>query len=121
MRELTRIPDKKQAARVAKRIIAEVEKDEGPKLSALTVRRFVDEDLGIKRPKPESRKRDDGIDLREYIGRQTGTVEGILAALKGVSDEAWELFNDDNPRMVKRLATACDSLAAFYGGSDDDR
>jgi hypothetical protein len=51
MRELRRIPDKKEAARVAKKVIAEVDKTPDAKLTSTLVRKVVDEELGVKRTK----------------------------------------------------------------------
>jgi len=57
IRELTRIPDKKQAARVAAKAVKAVEQSEKEasknpdakpmRLSSSTIKRFVDEDLGV--------------------------------------------------------------------------
>jgi hypothetical protein len=124
VRELTRIPEKRDAARVAAKIIKaieqsaeEAEKDPGVRpieLTSATVRRFVDEDLGIKPRRSAARPaRDNGIDLTGYIDRQTGTIEGILDALRGIQKDAWEQFSDDNPQLLKRLGTACSALVAF--------
>ena len=125
VRELTRIPDKRQAARVAERIVKEVEKSHAQaakdpeqkplKLSASTVRKFVDEDLGIDRAaKAKATKASDKRpELRIWLDRQTGAIEGILDALQHVPEDAWTLLGDSEPDLVKRFATACKSLAAF--------
>lgn len=73
IRELTRIPDKKQAARVAAKVIKAVEDSAKEttktpsakplKLSSSTVKRFVDEDLGIKR-KPKSKRATPNYDAK---------------------------------------------------------
>ena len=125
VRELTRIPDKRQAARVAGKIIKEIEKsheeaakdpDRKPlKLSSSTVRKFVDEDLGIDRA--AKAKATKAIDrrpkLRDWIDEQTGAIRGILAALQQAPEDAWTLLNDDEPQLMKRFITAIESLAAF--------
>ena len=67
VRELRRIPDKKQAARVAKKILQEVENNPDVKLSSTTVKRFVDEDLGVKKPKSKPKPKESGIDLRDDL------------------------------------------------------
>jgi protein gp37 len=46
IRELTRIPDKQDAARVAKKILDQVENDPGQKLTSAYVRKVVDHELG---------------------------------------------------------------------------
>lgn len=125
VRELTRIPNKRQAARVAQKIVKEVEKsrkqaaaDPGVKplnLSASTVRKFVDEDLGVDRAAKakQTKQAEKRPELRDYLDRKTGTIEGVLEALQQVPKDAWLWLNEDNPQLVKRLITACNSLATF--------
>lgn len=95
VRELTRIPDKKQAARVAAKVVKEVERSQAEaaknpemkplKLTSSTVKRFVDEDLGIK-PKPKSQPaaQPAGIDLVAYLQSRIGIIEGITDNLTKV-------------------------------------
>lgn len=125
VRELTRIPDKKQAARVAAKIVKEVERSEKEaaknpdvkplKLSASTVQRFVDEDLGIDRHKKAAetrRERDESLPrLEDYLKSQTECIRVIIKHLSDVPGEAWELLEESQPRLAERLATACDDLA----------
>ena len=66
VRELTRIPDKKQAARVAVKVVKEIEKNDG-KLTANVVKKFVDDDLGVK-PKPRP-KPINNSNLHKHLGR----------------------------------------------------
>jgi hypothetical protein len=124
VRELTRIPDKKQAARVATKVIKAVEasareatKDPQTKplkFSAATVRRFVDEDLGITKAKPrKAEPRVNGVDLLDYINRQIGTIEGVRDVLKEIPDDGWESFREEHPGMIRRLISACSSLTAL--------
>src|SRR6516225_2423687 len=56
IRELTRIPDKRHAATVAKKVIAEVEKNPELNLTSTLVRKFVNQDLGITNDKPKESK-----------------------------------------------------------------
>jgi hypothetical protein len=113
VRELTRIPDNKQAARVAAQVIKEVESTPGAKLSASRVQKHVDADLGVKRPKAKPVPEANGVDLVDYLSAKTGTVQGIHNVLKAVPDEGWTLLIDDNPQLVKRFATALERLASF--------
>ncbi|MHC4406338.1 MAG: hypothetical protein ACYTG0_42445 [Planctomycetota bacterium] len=113
VRELTRIPDKRQAARVAKKVITEVEKGDGVKLTSTIVKRFVDQDLGIKRPKQKPQRKDTRPELRRYLIDKSGTLEGILENLQGVPKEGWELLIEDDPQLIKCLITVCTSLAAL--------
>ena len=88
VRELTRIPDKKQAARVAAKAVNAIEQSEKEaaknpgakpiKLSSSTIKRFVDEDLGVKsKPKEKPKQQKNGIDLSDDPRRTT------LALLSG--------------------------------------
>lgn len=80
------------------------------------LRKAVDHDLGIDRSAKAAEtkeRKNQGVDLRSYIDGKIGVMEAIRETLDKVPDDAWEQFNDENPRMVKRLATVCESLAAF--------
>jgi len=87
VRELTRIPDKKQAARVAAKVVKAIEQSEKEatknpdakpmRLSSSTIKRFVDEDLGVKSKPKEKPKQDNGIDLSDYIRSKIGQIEAI--------------------------------------------
>lgn len=101
------------------RVLKHAEKiagNESPSVSH--VRQAVDHDLGIDRATKsrETKAKDNGIDLRDYIAARIGVVEAIREALEKIPDDAWERFNDDNPRLVKRLTTACKSLTEFLEG-----
>jgi hypothetical protein len=111
VRELTRIPDKKDAARVAKKIIEHVEKSKDGKLTSTVVRRFVDEDLGVVHSKTEPLPKENGIDLDTYLSNETGSLKGMREALMNINDDGWELLSRRNPQLMKRFITACDSLA----------
>lgn len=125
VRELTRIPDKKQAARVAAKIVKEVERSEKQaakdpeakpiKLSASTVRKFVDEDLGVNRQAKAAETKREREDTRprieDYLRSKLGVIEAITENLADVPGEAWELLEENEPGLAERLATACDQLA----------
>jgi len=124
IRQLTRIPDKKQAAKVAAKVVKAVEQSEKQtaknpdvkpiKLSSSTVRKFVDEDLGIKpKAKQPPKPQQTGRDLACYLRSRAGQIEGITDNLAEVSADIWKLLEDDEPGLVERLATACDDLAAL--------
>lgn len=122
VRELTRIGDKKEAARVAKKIVDRIEKGGIEKLTSSFVKKVVDEELGVKRnghAKKESKK-SEGINPRDFMMDTIGTIDGTRNALKGIPKDAWRLFNKDNPRLIKHLITACDSLTAFLRKVVDD-
>ena len=85
------------------------------KLSSSTVRKFVDEDLGIDRQqkaKETKREREDSRpDLADYLRSKASQIEGIIENLADVPAGAWELLEEDEPGLAERLATACDQLA----------
>ncbi len=105
---------KQDVARVLKKAV-EIADSETP--SVRDIRKAVDHDLGIDRSekaKEAKRQREDnGVDLRAYIDGKIGTIEGILEVLQPIPEDAWLLLIEDNPQLVKRLTTACTSLAAF--------
>jgi hypothetical protein len=126
VRPLTRIPDKKQAARVAAKALAEVEKSHAQsakngaakplKLTSTVVRKYVDEDLGVKRQAVKPSKPDyddDPLSLPNYLRAKIGTIEGIISNLAKVPGEGWEGLAKKHPRLAEQLATACDELAAL--------
>ena len=125
VRELTRIEDKRDAARVAAKVVRAVEQSEKEsardpdvkplKLTAATVRKFVDEDLGIHRAAKaqqtkRQREQDDRPELRQFLVDLTGRIEAEVEKLKTVPREAWTLFSADNPKTIKRLVAACEAL-----------
>ncbi len=123
VRELTRIPDKKEAARVAKKVIEKVEKEEGAKLTSTLVRKVVDEELGVKRgkPAPEPEPEEQGETVSPYLVGCTGRLEAILENLQGINEEGWMLLNRSKPGLVKRFTQACERLAGFLRKVDDER
>jgi|GEM_PF-4271071 len=121
VRELKRIPDKRQAARVAKKVITQIAKEPEAKRTSTLVRKFVDADLGVKKAKPKLKPQAGGVDLVDYIDRKTGTIEGVCIVLQAVPKDGWKLLKEDNPQLVERLITACASLAAFLRKVRDDR
>jgi len=84
------------------------------KLTASTVRKYVDKDLGIDRAAKAAetrRKREKDLPtfeqkLRDY----TGSIKGIKAVLFGVPDDAWKYAKEADPGITNRLADACKEL-----------
>jgi hypothetical protein len=128
VRELRRIEDKKQAARVAAKVVKAVEQSEKAaakdpdvkpiKLTAATVRKFVDEDLGVNRTaraKETKRQREEQskIDLTRFLMDLTGRIEANTDTLQGVPKDAWTLLDEDSPDVIKRLIAACNSLVTL--------
>ena len=115
VRELTRIPDKKQAAKVAAKVIKEVEQkaktDPKAKLTSTVVKRFVDEDLGVKKEKPTPPPPKPDTTLADYLRSKIGTIEGITENLSEVPADGWTLLETSHPQLATRLVTACGELA----------
>jgi hypothetical protein len=129
VRELTRMEDKRDAARVAAKVLEAVTKSEEAaaadptvkplKLTASTVRKFVDEDLGVDRAaKAQETKRQNEErakpDLRLYLYGMMGQIESETAKISTVDrdygPDVWDQFIKDNPHLIRDLAAACESL-----------
>jgi hypothetical protein len=128
VRELTRIPDQRHAARVAAKAIADIEQTlksatknggvlKAPSLTN-TVRRFVDADLGIKRgpSKVVEPPQAGGRDLVDYLEDRIGAERSALAILRDIPADGWTVINEENPRTVKRLIGALSALVTFLEG-----
>ena len=124
MTELTRIPDKKQAARVAAKAVKAVEQSEKEaaknpdakpmKLSSSTIKRFVDEDLGIKlNPKP---KQKNGINLSDYMQSKIGQIEAIVENLSEIPIDAWKLLDESEPGLPVGRSTKDDTGSSIWRG-----
>lgn len=113
VRELNRLPDKKDAARVAKKIIAEVEKNPEIKLTSTVVRKFVDADMGVEKTKPQPKREDEGENVAAYLDDTTGTLIGTVKGLLQLPRDAWDDFKKREPKAIKRLIEACESLIAM--------
>ena len=136
VRELTRIPDKRQAARVAAKVVKAVEKSQKTasknptvkpiKLTSMTVRKFVDEDLGVNRAEKAAQTRRDREQskphLRDYLRSKIGVIEAIRENLAEVPKDAWDFLDTSNPGLIQQMATACDGLSklmrSFRAGKD---
>jgi hypothetical protein len=117
--------DGRDVKRVARKVIEHCEK-EGTKPTAATVRKFVDEDLGIDRVAQarETQRRNEEErtpELREYLIDMTGSLEVKTEKLATLNKEAWKLFDEDNPRTVERLIAACTALIDLLKGRHEER
>jgi hypothetical protein len=143
VRELTRLENKKDAARVAAKVLKAVEQSakevaKDPKakrliLSAATVRKFVDADLGVDRAakaKETRRKNEEPEEteigpeekgfaypskVRELLIDATDSMNFVAEMLKNAGDDEWTPFSESNPGVVKRLTEACESLVGQLG------
>jgi hypothetical protein len=137
VRELTRIPDKREAARVAAKVLKTVEqsekeaakkepgkngkakgKDKPVKLTASTVRKFVDAELGVdraKKAKETKRKREEESEpeLHKYLDALADQFEVETEKLATVNEDGWKQLGKSRPNLIKRLVAACDALAAL--------
>lgn len=130
VRELTRLEDKRDAAKVAAKVIKAVEQSEKEaakdpeikpiKLTAALVRKFVDADLGVDRgAKAQKTKRqreeESKPELHRFLIDMAGRLEAEVEMLDAVADnrEAWKLLRESHPGVMKRFIEACDSLAVL--------
>jgi hypothetical protein len=127
VRELTRIEDKREAARVAAKVVKAVEQSEREaakdpevkplRLTAATVRKFVDEDLGVDRAAQaratKRRREEEGKpELHRFLIDMAGRIEAEKELLlEEVPEDGWKLLVEKHPGVVKRLTAACESLA----------
>jgi hypothetical protein len=127
VRELTRLEDKRDAAKVAAKVIKAVEQSEREavqdpevrplKVTAATVRKFVDKELGVNRPdqaKETKRRREEESkpELHRYLLDTIGSIKVWTKLLREeVEPEDWELLCKRHPGLVVQLRDACETLA----------
>jgi len=104
---------KQDVYRVAKAAV-EIAKEQGKPVTAAIVREAVNVDLGIK---PEKKvptvKRDSEIELCTYLNQKIGQIEGIMELLAEVPADGWKFQENNDPVLIERFVSSCDSLAAF--------
>jgi hypothetical protein len=128
VRELARLGSKRDAARVAAKVVEAVEQSKARangdpaarplKLTQATVRKFVDEDLGVNRAakaRETKRRREEASrpELNPYLLDMAGRLEVETEKLATVNDDGWLHFNREHPRALERLLAACEALAAL--------
>lgn len=110
--------NKRDVERVAKKVIQHCE-EEAVKPTSTIVRQFVDEELGIDRAaqgKETKRRREEEQHpvLHLFLNDMTARIEAETELLEeNVSPEAWKLSKEQQPRVVKRLTAAVESLAGL--------
>ena len=107
--ELLRLETIQDRIRVARKVVAYVEKNPDEKLTAKVVRRLVEEE---KAPKPKRQKRaiEGGGNLHKILMRWIYQMEEWRESLmKNVPKEGWELLCEQQPEVMKRFITECDS------------
>jgi hypothetical protein len=67
-------------------------------------------------PKKRAATNDDGVGLRDYISRATGTVEGTAEVLAELNADAWKVLAEEHPNTADRLIQSCFALATAVGG-----
>jgi hypothetical protein len=112
VRELTRIKDKNEAARVAQKIVNRVEKG-GEKLTARLARKVVKEELGTSPGQPRPKEKEDGIDPEQYMRWKAAAIEAIVENLQRFDEDAWRLLRRKSLPTIKSLGRACKALGAF--------
>jgi hypothetical protein len=119
VRELGRIKnqdgevDAKEAAKVAHKVIAHLGKNAEEKLTARVVRRFVDEDLGVKRGKKAPAEPPLSRDLHELLRDYAASLEGMRENLEPIPLDSWRHMRAKHPIPAERLAEECERLAAL--------
>jgi hypothetical protein len=130
VRELTRL-EKQDAVRVASKVVRAVEQSAKEaagnpdvkqlKLTAATVRKFVDEDLGIDRAakaKETKRQREEQSypELHCFLNDMTGQIEAQVEKLKTVIDntDAWDMLEENYPGVMQRFYAAQEALVDFW-------
>jgi protein gp37 len=102
VRELTRLEDKRDAATVAAKVVKAVEQDD-VKLTAATVRKFVDEELGID-PRRKKKTDADLPDLIDLVRAYTEKLQRQTVELREMAKHASYL--DTEPLAAKRFRQA---------------
>jgi hypothetical protein len=133
VRELRRLESKRDAARVAKKVVEEVEKTPGAKLTAGLVRKAVDKDLGIDRAadaKEHEKKMREMVELAEKVQRdreerkrfpelhqflfdESMRIKATVEKLNTVGDDDLKVLAKQHPLEAKLFAEACKSLVEF--------
>jgi hypothetical protein len=93
--------------RVANKVIEHCKK-ERVKHTVAVVRKFVDEDLGVKRGKAAAQ--DNGTDLYDYLLWVSGETEGALLNVKDIDPSAWKLLRKEHPYAVGRWLKFAEEL-----------
>jgi hypothetical protein len=88
------------------------------KLTQATVRKFVDEDLGVNRAaksRETKRRREEEAqpELDQCLLGMAGRLKVQTEKLATVNDDGWGHSNREHPRALERLLAACDALAAL--------
>ncbi len=116
-REITRIPDLKDAARVAKKVEKQAE-TKGVKLSGSFVRQIVDKELDRppRQPKAEPTPKDDGDgNVHRFLDQYTGQIEAMYEMIEeNVPHDGRMLLVKNRPQVIKRLIAACNRLAGLF-------
>jgi hypothetical protein len=112
VRELTRLPEQRDAGRVSKKIVKHIEKT-GDRLTAPLVKRFVDEDLG--KPRKTDAKR--AADLQEAaihktIEKEIDRVMKLRLSFEQIEGDWRKEAEQASPGIVKRFTTELGKLVS---------
>jgi len=89
-----------------------VAKEKGTPVTGPIVKAVVDEYIG-EVDDEEDEEEEEGMTLDEWVKQQAREIKGLIEFIEELPGDGWKLFKEDQPRLVKRLATAADSLAAL--------
>jgi len=121
---------KHDVEQVAKKVIDHC-KEEGVKLTAPVVRRFVDEELGVNRvaqARESNRRRreqeaeaearreeEEHPDLEQYLNELIRKLDRDAEHLKEVEEDVWKQWRAGHLGLVMRLTAACKALTDLLG------
>ncbi len=107
IRPLTRLPTTGHARKVAKKVLAHVEKED-VELTGPLFDKFVREELGQgsapKRPRPPRKTHVQQV--RDWISQ----LDQISRQLDGVPEDSWALFGEDHPVVAEEFAELLDRV-----------
>ena len=106
VRELKRLESTSKANHVARVVLKAVDNGDA-KLTARTIRKHVDAELGIdrKNPKPKPKPK-----LEAVILRWTDEIDTMASQIQSVPADALKLYGRNNPAAAKKLAAAIERL-----------
>ena len=103
VRQLKRLPGHAKVKTVAKKVCALVEKKRVPLTSSM-VRQFVDDELGIKKPKPKKHQPPEEPALVDIVEQWVGRLSAISDQIDSLPDDALKIFVEEEGYRAKRLA-----------------
>ena len=113
VRELSRLGSRKSAARVANKVLNAIDTTKSNaqplKFTAATVRKFVDEDMGIDRAAQAKKTKAAnalGRPLHSHLTELADRLEWITTQLQPIPADVWTLLEEEHSGLVTRVAAA---------------